>query len=154
MKNLAFYIANLTTGTYIYFDVAPDGHISDGVNASYDSMQVPGSTRTIYGYENTGPRTISFSVRLHDDYCRYGIKTTVNYLRALAYPEYGGFVYPPQCYVRIGNLMRFTGICTSVGFSWDRPIRNNMYLVADVSLTFDVIYNFSPSAREVEEGVG
>lgn len=154
MRLLDMYIVNLRTGTVMDFIIIPDGPISESLGVTWGSQQIPGSTRTYYGYDNTGPRSVNFSVRLHDDYCKFGIKQSVQNLKALAYPEYDGYVYPPECYVRIGNFLRFKGLCDSVSLSWERPIRNNQYLVADLSLSFQVVHNLVYSAFDVEGGSG
>lgn len=154
MRLLDMYIVNLRTGTVLDFFIIPEGPISETLGVTWGSQQIPGSSRVYYGYDNTGPRTVSFSIRLHDDYCKLGIKQTVQNIKALAYPEYDGYVYPPECYVRVGNFLRFRGLCDSVTLSWERPLRDNQYLVADISLSFNVVHPIAYSSEEVEGGSG
>lgn len=151
-KIITIFIANLLTGKIIDLPFVPDGPITEGLQISFDSQEIRGRSALIYGYSGTGPRTISFAVRLHDDYCYGGIKNKVSAIKALGYPLYRTHVLAPSCYVKIGNFLKFRGILNSIDVSWDRPIRDGYYLIADVSLSFNTIEDYAPGADDVEAG--
>lgn len=145
------YIKNLVTGTTIEFELIPET-VSDNNSASFDAQDIRGRSNPIQGYNTSGPRTVSFSIQLHDDYCKDGILTTVNKLRALTYPAYGGGVTPPSCYVRFGKMIRMKAVVTSVSVQWNKPYRNGVFTQAEVSLDFTEIRNKSLSASNIEGG--
>jgi hypothetical protein len=90
---------------------------------------------------------------LHDDYCPNGILDTVRKLKALTYPKYASNVIAPRCFVRVGKFIRIDGICTDVSVNWQLPVRDDQYIFAEVSLTFQVTKVYPPSDIEVERGV-
>lgn len=143
------YIINLVTGTRIEFDITPDS-IDDSNSASFDAQSIRGRSSPYQGYSESGPRTVSYSVTLHHDLCKDGLLNTVNKLKALTYPEYGGILQLPQCLVRIGDMIHCKAIVGDVGVSWQKPIRDGIYLVADISLSFTEVVDTPYGANEIE----
>lgn len=143
-------IVNLTTNTTIYLPTPPED-ISDSVSVSIDEESVLGRSVPYVGYNNTSNRSISFSVTLHEDYCPSGVEATVNALKALEYPLYYSFTVPPKCYVNLANGIKCTAVCTSVDVVFKGPMRNNSYLMAEVSLKFDGAADVPFSADIVEK---
>ena len=125
------HIVNLLTKTSTSFKLTPE-EISDNINANFNDQDIPGRSAPIPGYSSTGPRSISFTIKLHDDYCEGGLIKTIRQLKALAYPNYTEYVTPPSCYLRVGDLIQMTAICKEVGVSWQKPIRQGIYIVADI----------------------
>lgn len=147
------YIINLVTGTRIEFDITPDS-IEDSNNASFDSQSIRGRSSPYQGYSESGPRTISYSVTLHHDLCKDGLLNTVNKLKALTYPEYGGILQLPLCLVRLGDMIHCKAIVGDVGVSWQKPIRDGIYLVADISISFTEVVDTPYGAGEIESSGG
>lgn len=150
------YILNLLTNTKIEFDVPGGGGVGDlseNTSASYDSISIRGRSNQIQGYDTSGPRTVSVSITLHDDYCKDGLEQTIANLKALCYPAYEGYVDPPVCYVKITKAIKGIFTVGSVGVSYKPPIRDNMYVCADVSI--DLTEAGEPmSVTDVESGGG
>ena len=139
MQQLDFYIINLLTGTRIELPFIPAESLSEEVSAEFEASAVRGRSTSGGGYSSTGPRPITFSVTLHDDFCRDGILRTTNRMKALCYPTYSSHVNPPICFVRLGRHIRFRAICRSVSLSWQLPLREGRFIVAEVSFTFDIV---------------
>lgn len=145
------YIKNFVTGSTIEFELIPE-EITDNYSATFDQQDIRGRSNPIQGYNSSGPRTISYTIQLHDDYCKTGILDTVNKLRALTYPEYGGVIIPPKCYVRFGNMIGTKAITTSVGVTWKKPYRDGIFINADVTLEFTEVLENPKSASQIEGG--
>lgn len=149
---MAFYIVNLLTGSQIAIRIIPE-EVSDSTSSQWEEVVPRGRSNPIYGYSSSGPRTVSYTIQLHDDYLPDGILTTVNQLRALTYPAYsGGSISPPKCLVRVGGNIKFTGICKEVSVTWQKPLRDGYYINAEVSLTFDEVCNTAKGSSEVAQG--
>ena len=149
------FVKNLVTGTIIKFDNMPSD-LSDSYSANFEPASIRGRSTAIQGYDNTEPRTVSFSTTISEDLSEEGVLTKVARLRALEYPGYTSVVEPPKCYLKLGNAVRGTFICTSVDVSYpdNAPVRDNYYLIAEVSLSFTESNDFARSAAEIEEGAG
>lgn len=143
------YLINLVTNTKIEFDITPDS-IEDSNRASFDTQSVRGRSSPYQGYSESGPRTISYSITLHHDLCKDGLLSTINKLKALTYPEYGGVLNLPLCLVRIGDMVHCKAIVSDVGVTWQKPIRNGIYLVAEISLSFTEVVDTPYGAKEIE----
>lgn len=150
-NRLECYIRNMITGTTSTFYVVPD-EVSDSVTSNYESEEIRGRSSPIKGYNSTSARVVSYTLELHDDYCKDGILATVNFLRALAYPNYGGTITPPRCYVRLGTMVAMQAVVTSVATTWQLPIRNNVYIRASVSLELEEVTSSPASAYQIQSG--
>lgn len=151
MESSNMYIINLNTFTTILIDFLPDA-ITDSIGATFSSQPIMGRSSPIFGYAESGPRDVSFSVLLHDDYCVSGIEAEVAKYKALVYPFYGGNTIEPKCMVRLGNMVSFMGFCKEVGVNWSPPIRNGVYVKAEINLSFTAVYKNPLSTEEVESG--
>lgn len=146
------YITNLLTNTTIIVQVLPDS-LSDAVNATFDDVQTRGRTSPYKAYANSGPRTISFSLELFDDYLDENIVMVVRKLQALCYPTKSStFVNAPKCRVKMGEMFAFTGVCNSVSVDWqkDAGFKYGRYSHASVSLDFNEVEDTSRYASEWE----
>lgn len=150
--NVTCYIKNLVTGSIVRFDLPPE--LSDSESANFDDTAIRGRSSPIKGYDSSGPRSVSYSLQLHDDYCEEGLETTISKLKALVYPGYSNVVDAPSCYVRIGNAVRGLFVVNSVGVNYNLPYRNGMYVQADVSLDLSEVPTTPRSATEIENGGG
>ena len=142
------YIINLVTGGTIEFDCEPD-EINDTTSTQFDPQEIRGRSSPYQGYNSSGPRVVSFELVLHDDLCKEGLLSTVNRLRSLAYPGYGGVLSAPACLVRIGDMIHMKAIINDVGVVWQKPYRNRIYLVANVSLTLSEVVDTPHSASDI-----
>lgn len=149
--NIECYVRNNLTGKNIEFELIPE-EISESLAAAFDPQEIRGRSNPIQGYNNSGPRSVEFTVTLHDDYCKDGILNVVNSLKALEYPLYNSYVVPPNCYVRIGKMIRMQAICTGVNVTWKKPYRQGYFINADVSLSFSEVRSNPQDASEVEGG--
>ena len=142
------YIINTLTGNTIEFDVEPD-EITESNTASFDPQDIRGRSSPYQGYNSSGPRNISFELVLHQDLCKDGILNTVNHLKSLVYPGYGGVLRAPECMIRLGNMIHCKAIVTDVGVTWQKPYRDNVYLAASVSLSFNEITDNPQSSADI-----
>ena len=149
------FVKNLVTGTVVKFDNMPSD-LSDSYAANFEPAAIRGRSTAIQGYDNTEPRTVSFSTTISEDLTEEGVLTKVARLRALEYPGYTSVVEPPRCYLKLGNAVRGIFICTSVDVNYpdNAPVRDNYYLIAEVSMSFTETNDYARSASEIEEGAG
>lgn len=143
-----FYIINLIDGSSIYLNGLPDS-ISESVAARFEEVTIEGRSASYFGYSGTESPSFSFSVLIHDDYCPKGIISTVNYFKSLVYPAYVGRIIAPTCKVVLGRMVRFMAICESVDVEWQPPIRNGIYIQAEVSFSFKRVFKIAPSYLDV-----
>jgi len=153
------YVINDITGSIIRFKLLPD-EVSESYSAEFEDVPIMGRSSPYVSYSLGGPKEISLSLILHDDYCIGGnILDTVNKFKALAYPNYEDQVIePPKCFLRIGDFIKLLGVCSSVDVSWEKPIRvdkdtgESFYAKADVSLSLRNVVKVPFSADQVERG--
>ena len=150
------FIKNLITGTTIELRSGMPEGLSDSASANYEQANIRGRSNQIQGYSDTEARTVSFDYTFHEELEPDGLLTTIARIKALEYPGYSSVVEPPKCYLRLGNVVRGTFICTSADVSYreDAGVRNDYYLGADVSFNFTETNDFARSAAEIEDGGG
>ena len=81
-KKIPAYVHNLVTGTNITFKFYPE-EVEDTHSSSFSQKEILGRSTPLLAYSGGGPREVSFSVILHDDFCDDGIINTVNKLKGL-----------------------------------------------------------------------
>ncbi|AWD93029.1 hypothetical protein HSE3_gp077 [Bacillus phage vB_BceM-HSE3] len=145
-------VYNMNTGTKFEFPAMPD-EISDNENAQFEDQAIAGRSAPIFNYSSSGPRSVSFSITLHDDYCKDGILATVNKFKALVYPSYRELIASPKCYIRIGDFIRCICVVESVDVTWKKPYRNGIYIVADVNISLKEVADVPYSTHEIEGGI-
>lgn len=150
------FVKNLVTGTTIEFRSGMPTDLSDSANANFDPAEIRGRSNQIHGYNNTEARTVSFSYTFLEDIEPEGLLTIIARIKALEYPGYASVVEPPKCYLRLGDAVRGTFICTSAPVSYGETSgsRDGYYLSADVSFEFTEANDYARSAAEVEDGGG
>lgn len=150
------FIKNLVTGTTIELRMGLPDSISDSASANFDPASVRGRSNQIQGYDYTDGRQVSFDYTFHEELEPEGLLTTLARIKALEYPGYASVVEPPKCYLRLGNAVRGTFICTdaSVSYRDDAGTRDEYYLAAEVSFSFIEANDFARSAAEIEDGGG
>lgn len=150
VDTLDCYVQNLNTGKTTKFEISPET-VSDAVVANFEDQATKSRTSPFKAYANSGPREISFTIELFDDYCELGILKTVRRFQALTVPtKSGGYVHEPRCKVKIGKFIDIIGVCTSVSVEWAKPYKDEVYSKADVSFSFNEVEEVSKFADEWE----
>lgn len=152
---------SMQTNQYVEVEFIPDS-ISDNVSANFPEMTIPGRSESFISYESTANRDISFTLKLYDPMCKnpQGIINTVNMLKSMCYPDYSTTtIYPPYCYVKLGDLIYFYGVCNNVGVSWIKPVSvdvngKQIYVYADVSLSFKQCSTKTPDIISITNSGG
>lgn len=142
------YIINSLIGKTIEFECEPE-EISDRSSAQFDAQEVRGRSSPYQGYNASGPREIGYTVTLHDDLCKNGILNTVNQLRSLTYPNYGGILQAPRCVIRVGDMIHCNAVMTDVSVSWQKPFRDGVYVTATVDLSAIEVVDTPHSASDI-----
>ena len=143
-------IMDYRTGNYLDLEAIPES-IQEGYVAQFDSQEIRGRSTPYQGYASTGPRTVTATFMIYDDFSKKGIQEDVSFLTSLVYPEYAGQIVEPNLYLRVANIV-LRGICNNVGVDWQKPIRNGRYIIASVNMSFVSTDRESPSAGKVEGG--
>lgn len=147
------YIMNLNTGMKVNFITTPQT-ITESLSANFGQQTIPGRSDPLFYYTNSGPRNVTFTMTIVDDYTPYGIVYTVNQLKAMVYPHYVGMtIHPPRCYLSIGRFLTLTGFLQNIEVTWQStPIREQIYQYADVAFTFTQAVQVPYSDVQVEQG--
>lgn len=131
--------------------------LEESYSANFDNTELQGRSSPVMGYSSGGPRNLSISVTVHDDYVGGGddIVDLANKFKSLAFPEYkNGKVEAPYVYIRFGSMLSMKAVCTDVSISWEKPYgetQNNRvaYRKAEISLTLNEVVKTAPSASNV-----
>lgn len=150
----------------IPFQFMPDS-IGDSKTANYNDINIIARSMPIKSYAHSSSRMINFTLDFFTSpeqglkiISPLLLKTRIDALRALVYPEYTPFAIkpPPRCLVHIGAQLAFLGVCRSVSVSysnqapWDlNPIALAHH--AKVALTFEESLNIPLSNMEVRLGL-
>lgn len=144
------YIMNLATTSIIEFHLPSE--LSDSMSANFESQNVRGRSAQYHGYNDSGPRNISFSIELQADYCKEEFNITIAKLKALTYPVYTNGVIYPSCVIKLGNVLTGQFIINSVGVSYDgqAPERDHLYTKATISIDAVETPQTAKSAEQIE----
>ena len=143
--------------------------IRDSKNAIYNDIPIIARSVPVKNYSYSGSRMISFTLEFFTSpepgpstiFTPLTIKTRIDALRALVYPDYSGFVVkpPPRCVVMVGLQVAFMGICKAVSVNYD-GVDSPWDLFpavlahhATVDLTFEEALNIPLSNTEVRLGL-
>lgn len=124
-------------GVTLYMPCYPDS-ISDSTAVSYTSQNALGRSEPYQAYENSGPRSIPFTFRMHREMTGdiSEIERIVRFIESAVYPNYDGTVSAVKTTVQIGNSIYISGIMTNQSTNWSGPIGpDNKYNVVDLSFT-------------------
>lgn len=111
--------------------------IDENVSASISTESPVGSPKPVVIYSSTGARTMSFSIKVYQDYLPSGFKSVVDYVKAiklLVYPKINDVVTPPECEFFLPGV-QIIGICTSVGVSWGSTFKDGSPDYASIQLS-------------------
>ena len=151
----------------IPFQFMPNS-IRDSKNAVYNDIPIIARSVPVKNYSYSGARTISFTLEFFASpeagpstiFSPLIIKTRIDALRALVYPDYSGFIVkpPPRCIVMVGLQLAFMGICKSVNVNYSNQSPWDLFPVvlahhATIDLTFEEALNIPLSNTEVRLGL-
>lgn len=115
----------IVNGITLYMPCYPDS-VSDTTAINYSSENTLGRSEPFYAYNNSGPRTISFSFRMHREMIGSEsvneIENIVKTIESAVYPNYDNSVSAVKVSVKIGNVIYISGIMTSQSTNWEGPI--------------------------------
>lgn len=150
--NFPCYIQNLLTGTTIKIPVMIE-EITWSKGNNYDEIDTKGRSASYMGYAHSTSKTLEFSFTIHSDMLISGdtLFTYCNKLEALAYPRYGSYTVPPKAFFRCGDI-RLEGVINEVSVTLKPPIINEVYSVADISISMTETYDEGMSATTIEAG--
>lgn len=162
------YIYLYHTDEYFILPQYPET-LQDQLDSSFNSQNALSRTAPIYSYNNSGPRTIQVTLKLHRDMMhnfntgaariKYNKTDTIigtkidnddyvdlllKKLQAIALPRYKAsdkLVNPPMVAVRFGETAFIKGVVTSgIGIAYELPLlSNNKYAIATVQFTVSEI---------------
>ena len=147
--NFPAYIQNLLTGTTIKIPVMIE-EVSWTKGNNYDETETKGRSASYLGYANSTSKTLSFSFTITEDLViGESLYSYCNKLEALAYPRYGSYIAPPKAFFRCGDI-KLEGVVTEVSVTLKPPIINNVYTIAEVSISMTETYAEGISATTIE----
>ena len=143
----------------------PDS-ISDSKRANFADYPILGRSSPLRGYQMGPPRTVEFTAVFfaapHQENATPSpaeIKTKVDWLMSLPYPDYSAGIMPPhRCFVQIGENISLIGVCTNAsavykkGVPWD--LGPGYAHGVEVSLTFEEVRDVPVDVYDVRGGNG
>lgn len=151
-------LTNLTFGapqSISFYGILPD-EFTESHSTNFEQIDIKGRSNPLWAYAGSSARETSITVTLHEDYLAEfmggsaDIREFVAAIRSITYPEYQGtMTVPPTILLRIGSFFKMKGICQSCQVTWKKPIRDNRYIVADISISIAEALEDSYTASEV-----
>lgn len=157
-----YLVDNKTKESFKFY--LPDSW-SESAGANYGDVGLPGRSVPMIYYESTGARRVSLTLPLYAGaglYAGYSnldaavtaIHRHANFIKALEYPDYGGFVQPPHSVtLTLGAAFSMVGIVNDVQIKHNKPIdatNRSMYL--EVSFTVVQVATLPPSYSDIKKG--
>lgn len=129
----------IVDGIPYYFPCFPESY-TDTRNVSVSAQNIMGRSEPFQIYQNSGPREVSVSFRMHREMCQTTpIEELVAAIQSATYPKSSGFedTVIPKVTLVIGNNCSITGIiASSVQTEWGETInRNQQYNVVTISFS-------------------
>lgn len=142
----------------IIIPVDPDS-IQDSMSASFASNFPLSRSAPIYSYQNSGPRQVSVSFRLHRDLCNQfnpnsedSVDELITNLEAMVLPTYEEaqkIVNPPVVSMRVRDEVYIKGIVQSVSKTYSLPVikygSKEKYAVVDINFSISEITPYNAS---------
>lgn len=132
-------------GMYVEFPGIPE-ELSDNNQANYTAIQTKGRSAPFQDYENSGPRQFNFTYEFYADYLpNHDIKGVVSNLVSFTHPEKKGNIRPPTAIFSVsgGSDVSFQCVVNTVQVTWKKPIINNHYSRATVSISLTEVVDKS-----------
>lgn len=151
-------LTNLTFGapqSISFYGILPD-EFSETHQTTFETIEIKSRSNPLASYAGSTARTVDISVKIHEDYLAEfnggtaDIRDYVAAIKSITYPEYQGtVVVPPTVLLRIGDFFKIKGYCTSCTITWEKPIRDNHYIVATANFSIAEALSQSYTASEV-----
>ena len=110
----------------VYFPCYPDSY-SDSHNVSFSQQTVLGRSEPFQIYQNTGPRSVSVSFKMHREMTHTNsIGEIVGVVQAACYPTNNDRTIAPRCTLVIGDNCKITGVIGNVSTNWSDTILNRV----------------------------
>lgn len=146
------YIINLLTNTMIEFTGLPE-EVTIANTANFSDQAVKGRSSPFKAYENSGSKTIDFSVLIVADYCEKGITQVSNEISALVLPSNNGFIQAPKCLFKLGEFINIVAVPNSITQCFKPPYKDGVYTILEVTFSLSEIEPLSRTAEEVESSI-
>ena len=123
-------------GGTIYFPCYPESY-SDSHQAAVGSQTPLGRSEPFQIYQNSGPRTVNVSFRMHREMTHVtDIGAIVSAVQACCYPIGTDMTIIPRVELTLANNCYIKGIIKSVSTDWSDTIISGLYMM--VTLGFSV----------------
>lgn len=132
------YVMNLNTDDVVTFNVEIPENVTESYTANYTDQFTRGRSTPFKSYENSGPHSIQFSVKLVLDY-RRDLVDTVDCLKDMLKPVKGVALVPPKVRVRIGSVLNIQAVPTGFEFNWGDGYKDGVYRTCECSFGFDEV---------------
>lgn len=143
-------------GYTLYMPCYPE-NITDRTNINYDEQNALGRSEPYQAYNNSGPRSIQFTFKMHREMIegdREQVEKIVRYIESAAYPNYGTTVAAVKVAVKVGKTIHISGIMSDQSTSWDGPIGDDQkYNMVTVSFTIKEVTG-DPKKSETIRKIG
>ena len=143
----------------LYMPCYPE-EVSDTTTVNYTSQNVLGRSEPYQAYNNSGPRTITFSFKMHREMTGNvaEIENIVRYVESAVYPNYNednSSVAAVKASVKIGNTIYIEGIMSNEVTNWSGPIGpDKKYNVVNISFTITEVTGNPKTSKYVSEKGG
>lgn len=137
-EKIPCYIVNKNTGATVSFDVEIPETVNDSYVTNFQQQGTKGRSSPFKAYQNSGPRSITFTVTMALD-LRRDLKETVDTLRDMLKPAKSSYIVAPRVRVRIGDVLNIEAVPTSFSVNWREGYKNNVYRVCDCEFAFDEV---------------
>ena len=143
----------------LYMPCYPE-EVSDTTTVNYTSQNVLGRSEPYQAYNNSGPRTITFSFKMHREMTGNvaEIENIVRYVESAVYPNYNednSSVAAVNASVKIGNTIYIEGIMSNEVTNWSGPIGpDKKYNVVNISFTITEVTGNPKTSKYVSEKGG
>lgn len=143
-------------GYTLYMPCYPE-NITDRTNVNYDEQNALGRSEPYQAYNNSGPRSIPFTFKMHREMMdgdREEVEKIVRWIESAAYPNYDTNVAAVKVSVKVGKTIYISGIMTDQSTSWEGPIGDDQkYNMVTVSFTIKEVTG-DPKKSETIRKIG
>ena len=117
---------------------------------NFEETDTKGRSASYLGYANSTSKTLDFSFTVTSDLLITDtLKSYCDKIEALAYPRYGSYIVPPKAFFRCGDI-KLEGVVNEVSVTLKPPIIDNVYSIADISISMTETYAEGKSATTIE----
>lgn len=137
-------------GNRVTFYGIPE-ELSDNNTANFVPIAVKGRSAPFQDYENSGPRQVSFNILIHMEYCPgRKIRPVISSIRSFTYPRKVQNIKPIIVNFFAGNIA-MKAIVNSVNVTWKKPIIDQWYCMAEVSINMTEVVDHTVYYDQVKK---